>query len=76
MTVSVKVAKDYTHIQTTPSAVWTIDYKMSFLPIVEILIDNNGTFEKMIPQSIERLTDHSVAVHFSMPFAGKAHIVG
>jgi len=74
--VNFSLAKQYTHTQDTPSDAWAIDYKMDFVPIVEVLIDNGGTLEKMIPQSVERITNHSVVVHFATPYSGVAHIVG
>lgn len=72
----IKEAREYTHIQSTASDVWDIDYNMDLVPIVEILIDNNGVFEKMLPMTIERISNRRVKVYFSQPFAGKAHILG
>jgi|694.fasta_scaffold04879_11 hypothetical protein len=75
-TYTLKLAKEYTHTQTTPSTEWDIDYKMDFAPIVDVMIDNNGTLEKMLPMSIERITNSRVKIFFSQPFSGKAHLVG
>jgi len=75
-TITIKAAREYTHTQATPSTEWDIDYKMSFAPIVDVLIDNNGVLEKMLPMSIERITDSRIKIFFSQPFAGKAHLVG
>jgi hypothetical protein len=72
----IKAAQDYTHIQSTASDLWDIDYKMDLVPIVEILIDNNGQLEKMLPMTIERVSNRRIKVYFSQPFAGEAHIVG
>jgi hypothetical protein len=49
---------------------------MDFAPIVDVMIDNNGTLEKMLPMSIERITNSRVKIFFSQPFSGKAHLVG
>lgn len=75
-TYSLKMAREYTHTQATPSTEWDIDYKMDFAPIVDVLIDNNGILEKMLPMSIERITNSRIKIFFSQPFAGKAHLVG
>ena len=75
-TFKIQRAREYTHIQSTPSTEWDIEYGQSFVPIVEVLIDNNGQLEKIIPSSIERITNSRVNIFFSQPFFGQAHLVG
>jgi hypothetical protein len=73
---SFSLARQYTHIQSTPNVLWDITYNMDMVPIVEVLVMVGGQLEKILPQSIERVTNSRVKVHFSVPYAGEAHIVG
>jgi len=65
----------YEHEQTVSTATWTIPHGMGIQsPIVDVWIDNNGTFEKMIPANIEATDTNTVVVTFSSAFAGKATV--
>jgi len=70
------VAKQYKHVQSVASDAWDIDYKIDMVPIVEVLIENNGQFEKMIPLSVERITNSHIVIHFTVPHAGVAQLIG
>lgn len=72
------LGKSFDHEQLVPATEWTIDYFYSYIPIVEVMINNaqTGHLEKIIPQSIERLNSHAVKITFSQAFSGKVHITG
>lgn len=70
----------YRHEQEVAAAVWTIVHNIGKnggqgIPIVDVLWDNAGTLEKIIPASIERPNDSTVVVRFSLPRAGQAIIM-
>lgn len=72
----VKVAKEFTHYQTTESDLWDITYPMKMVPVVEVLINNNGQLEKIIAFKVERVTDSRIKIYFSEPRSGQAHLIG
>ena len=69
------IAKEYFFKQDTPASVWVINHTCGF-PAVDIYVDNNGTYEKIIPFEIKFLSNSVCEVHFTKPFAGLAKIVG
>lgn len=77
-TVKYSIAKAFDFVQTTPAVTWVVDYLHTYVPIVEVLINNpdTGNLEKMIPQSVVRTNGHTVTISFSRPFSGRVHIAG
>jgi hypothetical protein len=70
--------KSFDYEQVTPATDWTVDYTFSYIPIVEVMIDNpdTGHLEKIMPKTIERLNSHTVKISFTRAFSGKVHITG
>lgn len=67
--------KEYLHVQTEPSSIWTINHTCGN-PSVDIFINENGKIEKIMPFSVIVVNDHQCEVHFTRPFAGTAKLVG
>lgn len=65
----------YTHIQTTPVAVWTVQHSIGTMyPIIDCFIEFNGELVKSIPTSIEATSSSVTTVTWSSPQSGKASI--
>lgn len=60
----------YRHIQSTPSATWTINHELGFRPSVQV-IDADGDD---IDASIEHLDADTSVVSFITPIAGEAFL--
>lgn len=75
---SYTVAKRHSFTQATPSTQWDIEYPVSFVPVVDVMIINpdTGNLEKILPMSIERITNNHLRISFSVPYAGNAILVG
>ena len=70
----------YRHTQSTPATNWVITHNIGnnggqAIPMVDVLWDNAGTLEKIIPASIERPNETTVIVRFSEPRSGQAIIM-
>jgi hypothetical protein len=70
----------YRHTQTTAATNWIIEHNIGnnggqAIPMVDVLWDNAGTLEKIIPASIERPATNVVIVRFSEPRTGQAIIM-
>lgn len=74
-TIQYGVSYEFTHIQSTANNIWDVDYKRKVVPIVEVRVNLNGTLEKILPQNIELINDHTVRISFATPFTGVARII-
>lgn len=63
-------AMAYTHDQTTPASVWTINHNLGFYPNVTV-IDSGGT---VVEGGIAYPTVNQAQLTFSAAFAGKAYL--
>lgn len=77
-TAKYSIGKSFDYVQETPATTWTVDYIYSYLPVVEVMINNpaTGNLEKALPKSIQLVNSHTVAITFSQPFSGRVHIAG
>jgi hypothetical protein len=67
--VSAKADAHYTHIQSTPEAVWTVTHNLGKKPSV-VVVDSADT---VVMGEIEYLTTNSVRLTFVGAFSGKAY---
>jgi len=63
------------HVQTEPSATWTITYGSAGYPIVDVYISVNGKVQKILPKSIDYVDEHTVHVQFTEPRSGFATVI-
>lgn len=67
----------YQHSQTSSSSSWVVTHNLNTPGIViDVMVDNLGVLEKIIPLDITMTSDNVVTINFSTPFTGKARIVG
>lgn len=67
----------YRHTQSTPSATWVIEHNLygngsDGTPLVDVLIDVNGTMTKMIPLSVTKTNAGVLTLTFSTARSGLA----
>lgn len=61
---------NFTHTQSTPSAVWTINHNLGKRPSVTV-VDSGGNEWQT---AVEHLSDNSLVVRFTAPFSGYAYL--
>lgn len=69
------IPREYVHVQSTPSQNWVIDYPFKGTAAIDIAVNLDGVLTKIIPQSINQISETRVDVVFSQPYSGKAHLV-
>lgn len=62
-------------VQSTPAAVWAINHNLNNYPIVDVMVDYDGSLTKIIPQSIVIIDMNNCEIHFSTPRTGQARLV-
>jgi len=69
----------YRHTQTTASDLWTITHKLGHgkatIPAVDVLVDNNGSTVKIMPENINFIDIDTLSIEFTSPRTGTAIIV-
>lgn len=70
----------YRHTQSTASTEWVIQHNLGGngslgIPMVEVLWDNNGQLQKLVPVGIEMTDKNTVTIRFSSARAGQAIIL-
>ena len=67
----------YNHNQVSASASWVITHNLnSDSVVVDVMVDNGGNLEKILPQDIRVDTVNQITVTFSSTQTGRARIVG
>jgi len=65
----------FTHIQSVPSATWTINHNFNKSALaVDTMIDVNGELHTAIPENILYPTADSVIIEWSSPRTGQARL--
>lgn len=64
----------YTHEQSTPSSLWTINHNLGYYPIVDVFIMLDGIEVKMMPMNIQYTDSNTCDVLFSKDFSGRASV--
>lgn len=73
--MSYSITRKFNYTQSTPSDIWTITYPFTGTPVIDVLVNINGTMTKMVPQTTKILSPSSVQLTFTQAFAGIARIV-
>lgn len=67
----------YNHIQTVPSAIWTINHNLDLSSLmIEVLIDQSGKLTQTIPSKITKTSSNQIVIVFSTARAGRARLIG
>lgn len=64
----------YQHVQTIPSAAWTITHNLKLYPVVDVYVDHLGSKEKILASEITYVDLNTCLVTFTAPFAGFATV--
>lgn len=66
----------YIHTQTTAASTWTITHNLNSTEVnIDVIVDNAGTREKILPQDITIVDANTVSVAFSTALTGSARVV-
>ena len=70
----------YNHTQATPSTTWTVNHNLSGngssgIPIVDVVVDKDGTKTKMIPLEVTIVDKDNITISFSVAQSGSAMIL-
>ena len=67
----------YNHVQSASSATWTINHNLnSDSVVIDVMVDNAGDLEKILPQTILHKTANQSEITFSGAQVGNARVVG
>lgn len=75
MSLTRSIATTHNHIQTDPSALWTINHNLIGYPIVDVFIDVDGVLNKIIPTGVSYVDANTCTVSFSSAQTGYAVVV-
>ncbi len=64
----------HTHVQSVPSAEWTIKHGMFCRPAVSVSIQYGGVTQTVLPLAVEIVDLQTVIVRFSNPQTGEARL--
>lgn len=68
---------EYNHTQGSASATWNINHALaSNSVVVDVMVDNGGNLEKILPQDIRIVDANNITITFSAAQSGRARIVG
>lgn len=68
---------EHNHTQTVSSSSWTITHGLNSSTVaVDVMIDDGGNLEKIIPANIVHTDDNNLTVTFSSAQTGRARVVG
>ena len=78
--MSMVVPSAFRHEQTVASDTWVINHGIGAngsggVPIVDVLWDNAGTLQKIVPAGITITSQNVLTITFTTPRAGQAIIV-
>jgi hypothetical protein len=65
----------YQHIQSEPSAIWTVVHNLNNYPIVDVMVIENNVLQKIIPKDIVVVNMNTCEIHFSTVRTGQARLV-
>lgn len=66
--------KYYDHSQVSPSMNWIINHNLGHPPVVDVVIDFEGSRQKVMPLSVEHSTVNQTTVKFSAVQTGSARL--
>lgn len=65
----------FQHKQDTPAAIWVINHYLHNYPIVDVMVNEEGKLQKIIPKDIKVIDENTCEIHFSTPRTGQARLV-
>ena len=65
----------YQFFQSTPSATWEVQHNLGVYPVIDVMVNYNGTLTKIIPMSVNVIDLNNVEIQFSTPYSGQARMV-
>jgi len=67
---------EFNHSQTVAASSWAISHNLNSDTVaVDVMIDNGGNLEKILPANVEHTDNNTLTVTFSSAQTGKARIV-
>lgn len=72
MSLTLRAASMYKHVQDSAADTWTIVHNMGNYPIVDVYVMNDGELVKIMPDSVTYIDPMSCSVGFSVPRTGFA----
>jgi len=75
MSLTQRVATSYDHVQSTPSATWTIVHNLGAYPIVDAYIEYAGELQRILPSAVTYVDENTCTLSFATPRAGFATVV-
>jgi hypothetical protein len=65
----------YQYIQDAPSDVWSINHNLGVYPVVDVVVNYQGSVTKIIPQDIVVIDVNNIEIRFTTPYSGQARLV-
>ncbi len=65
----------YSHTQETAADTWVVNHKLGVHPIVDVSVDIEGTLTKIIPATVEVISENTVRITFTKAFTGVARFI-
>ena len=75
MTINSTGIAFYDHVQDEAATTWTIDHGLGHYPIIDVLVDYQGSRQKVLPLSIISTTADQTLVTFSIALTGSARLI-
>lgn len=69
------IATTYQHVQSTPASVWQVNHNLNNYPIIDVMVLENGTLQKIIPKDIVIIDMNNCEIRFSSNRTGQARMV-
>jgi len=69
-----KTVAPKTHLQSTPSANWTITHGFFTNPCVSVKVYEDGVLTEILPMSVTFPNTSTVSIQFSSPRTGEARL--
>lgn len=68
--------KFFNFYKSTPGTVWNIAHNLgSTVLINDVMVNINGTIEKIIPASVEIIDSNNLQISFTEPFSGYVRMI-
>jgi len=61
----------YRHSQTQPSSSWSVNHQLGAKPLVDVMLEIDGSFQKAFPAAVTHTDDNNVVITWSVPRVGK-----
>lgn len=68
--------RNFFHIQTSPSQVWTITHSLGIYPLSEVFVHYEGEIQKILPLSVVHPDLNTTEISFSSAMTGQVRLIG